>query len=60
MIIDFKLIFFINTVLEDNPSLTVREWSGKNPTRVVIDQELKLSKEPSVFNTDAETLVISD
>jgi diaminohydroxyphosphoribosylaminopyrimidine deaminase/5-amino-6-(5-phosphoribosylamino)uracil reductase len=49
-----------NTVLEDNPSLTVREWSGKNPTRVVIDQELKLSKEPSVFNTDAETLVISD
>lgn len=48
-----------NTVLEDNPSLTVRDWTGKNPTRVVIDQELKLSKSHSVFNTDAETLVIS-
>ena len=48
-----------NTVLEDNPSLTVRDWTGKNPIRVVIDRELKLSKEHSVFDDKAETIVIS-
>ncbi|MFD2918030.1 bifunctional diaminohydroxyphosphoribosylaminopyrimidine deaminase/5-amino-6-(5-phosphoribosylamino)uracil reductase RibD [Psychroserpens luteus] len=48
-----------NTVLEDNPSLTVRDWTGKNPIRVVIDRELKLSKEHSVFNAEAETIEIS-
>ncbi|MFT5846404.1 MAG: diaminohydroxyphosphoribosylaminopyrimidine deaminase [Psychroserpens sp.] len=49
-----------HTVLEDNPSLTVRDWKGKNPTRIVIDRELKLSKAHSIFSIDAETLVISD
>jgi len=48
-----------NTVLEDNPSLTVRDWTGKNPIRIVIDRQLKLPKNISVFNTEAETLLIS-
>lgn len=49
-----------NTVLADNPSLTVRDWTGKNPIRVVIDRELKLSKEHSVFDDEAENIVISE
>ena len=49
-----------NTVLEDNPSLTVRDWTGKNPIRVVIDRTLKLSKEHSVFDNTSETLIISE
>lgn len=49
-----------NTVLEDNPSLTVRDWIGKNPVRVVIDRTLKLSKEHSVFDNTSETLIISE
>ncbi|WP_047546947.1 bifunctional diaminohydroxyphosphoribosylaminopyrimidine deaminase/5-amino-6-(5-phosphoribosylamino)uracil reductase RibD [Psychroserpens sp. Hel_I_66] len=49
-----------NTVLEDNPSLTVRDWTGKNPTRLVIDRELKLPKSHSVFNEDAETILVLD
>ncbi|GAA4933264.1 bifunctional diaminohydroxyphosphoribosylaminopyrimidine deaminase/5-amino-6-(5-phosphoribosylamino)uracil reductase RibD [Algibacter agarivorans] len=48
-----------NTVLEDNPSLTVRDWTGKNPIRLVIDKNEKLSKKHSVFNTAAETILIS-
>ncbi|MEZ4802894.1 MAG: bifunctional diaminohydroxyphosphoribosylaminopyrimidine deaminase/5-amino-6-(5-phosphoribosylamino)uracil reductase RibD [Gelidibacter sp.] len=48
-----------NTVLEDNPSLTVRDWAGKNPIRVVLDKDLKLKK-VKVFNVDAETIVICD
>lgn len=49
-----------NTVLKDNPSLTVRNWTGKNPTRVVIDMIEKLPKTLSVFNNEAETILISD
>ncbi len=48
-----------NTVLQDNPGLTVRNWTGQNPTRIVIDKDLKLAKDYHVFNNDAETIVIS-
>lgn len=30
------------TALLDNPSLTTRNWYGKNPIRLVIDKELTL------------------
>lgn len=48
-----------NTVIEDNPSLTVRDWTGNNPIRVVIDKDEKLNKAYSVFNLEAETLKIT-
>ena len=31
------------TALLDNPSLTTRNWYGKNPVRLVIDKDLTLS-----------------
>nr|WP_084205927.1 bifunctional diaminohydroxyphosphoribosylaminopyrimidine deaminase/5-amino-6-(5-phosphoribosylamino)uracil reductase RibD [Psychroserpens mesophilus] len=49
-----------NTVLEDNPSLTVRDWSGKHPIRVVIDKTNALPKNYSVFDNKSETLIISE
>lgn len=48
------------TVLEDNPSLTVRNWSGKHPIRIVINRASKLSKDYSVFNNNSETCIISE
>jgi diaminohydroxyphosphoribosylaminopyrimidine deaminase/5-amino-6-(5-phosphoribosylamino)uracil reductase len=48
-----------NTVLSDNPSLNVRNWSGQNPVRVVIDKNEKLSKNLNVFNDKARTITIS-
>jgi diaminohydroxyphosphoribosylaminopyrimidine deaminase/5-amino-6-(5-phosphoribosylamino)uracil reductase len=48
-----------NTVLSDNPSLTVRDWTGQNPIRIVLDKDNKLSKDCNVFNKDAETIIIS-
>lgn len=47
------------TVLEDNPSLTTRDWEGKNPLRVVIDTKGNLDNNLTVFNQEAETLVIA-
>ncbi|MEL0456829.1 bifunctional diaminohydroxyphosphoribosylaminopyrimidine deaminase/5-amino-6-(5-phosphoribosylamino)uracil reductase RibD [Flavobacteriaceae bacterium SZ-1-7] len=49
-----------NTVLQDNPSLTARDWTGNNPIRVVLDRDEKLSRSLSVFNDEAETIVISN
>ncbi len=48
------------TVQVDNPILTVREWTGKNPIRVIIDKELKLSKEFNIFNSDSKTIVFNN
>jgi len=49
-----------NTVMQDNPSLTTRDYLGKNPIRVVIDKTNKLTKDYTVFNTASKTLVISE
>ena len=49
-----------NTVLQDNPSLTVRDWTGQNPIRIVLDQKSTLNKDINVFNTEVETIVISE
>jgi diaminohydroxyphosphoribosylaminopyrimidine deaminase / 5-amino-6-(5-phosphoribosylamino)uracil reductase len=53
------LLVGTNTVLDDNPSLTVRDWTGQNPTRIVIDNHLKLPKNLAVFNDEAQTIIIS-
>ena len=58
--ISFTGLVGTTTAEIDNPSLTVRGWDGKNPLRVVIDREAKLSLENKIFNTDAETLVFAD
>lgn len=47
-----------NTVREDNPSLTVRNFVGKNPLRIVLDPNGLLDLEYKVFNGEARTLVI--
>ena len=45
-----------NTALHDNPKLNVRHWSGKDPVRVVIDKNLKLPKDLSLFDGSVQTL----
>ncbi|MGB1209980.1 MAG: bifunctional diaminohydroxyphosphoribosylaminopyrimidine deaminase/5-amino-6-(5-phosphoribosylamino)uracil reductase RibD [Lacinutrix venerupis] len=49
-----------NTVVKDNPTLTVRDWTGENPIRVVLDKNNLLSKAYNIFNTEAETLIIKE
>ncbi len=48
-----------NTVLQDNPSLTVRDWTGQNPVRIVLDDDNILPKDLNVFIDEAETIVIN-
>ncbi len=48
-----------NTVLRDNPQLTVRHWKGANPLRVVMDRRLRLPQNLHVFDGSTPTLVIA-
>jgi diaminohydroxyphosphoribosylaminopyrimidine deaminase/5-amino-6-(5-phosphoribosylamino)uracil reductase len=45
-----------NTVIEDNPSLTVRDYSGENPIRIVIDKSNKLDESYKIFDASAQTI----
>ncbi|WP_138433637.1 bifunctional diaminohydroxyphosphoribosylaminopyrimidine deaminase/5-amino-6-(5-phosphoribosylamino)uracil reductase RibD [Winogradskyella algicola] len=45
-----------NTVIEDNPSLTVRDYTGENPIRIVIDKNNKLEESYKVFDSSAKTI----
>ena len=47
------------TAEKDNPLLTVREVKGNNPTRIVIDKKLKLSKDLNLFNSEVETIIFN-
>jgi len=47
------------TAQKDNPQLTVREWTGRNPVRIVLDRKLKLSKELKLFDKKADTLIFN-
>jgi len=49
-----------NTVLEDNPCLTTRDWEGSSPLRVVLDRSLKIPTTARVFDDAASTLVLTE
>ena len=44
------------TAAHDNPNLTVRDWSGGNPTRLVIDRFLRLSDNLNLFDQSVPTV----
>lgn len=47
------------TVIDDNPKLNVRDWEGKNPIRIVLDQHNRIPKESHIFDNQLETIVLS-
>ncbi len=47
-----------NTAILDNPSLTTRNWIGRNPIRVIISNEEKLPTSLNIFNNNASTIII--
>lgn len=49
-----------NTVLLDNPTLTVRHWCGRNPVRITIDRSGKIPSDAVLKNNEAKTLIFSN
>lgn len=48
-----------NTVLNDNPSLTVRAVEGNNPVRVLLDSHNAIGDDAAIKNAEAETIVLN-
>jgi len=44
------------TAAHDNPLLNVRDWTGRNPVRIVIDRFLKLSERLHLFDRSQKTI----
>jgi diaminohydroxyphosphoribosylaminopyrimidine deaminase/5-amino-6-(5-phosphoribosylamino)uracil reductase len=49
-----------NTAYLDNPSLTTRNWCGKNPTRVLLDRTLRLPSDLKLFDRSVPTIVFTE
>ena len=49
-----------NTAILDNPQLTVRHWSGKNPLRVVIDRKGIIPPTSHLLDRTTPTLIYTD
>ncbi|WP_034257159.1 bifunctional diaminohydroxyphosphoribosylaminopyrimidine deaminase/5-amino-6-(5-phosphoribosylamino)uracil reductase RibD [Adhaeribacter aquaticus] len=45
------------TALVDNPHLNTREWTGKNPLRVILDKNLRLPEHLQIFNQSQPTVI---
>lgn len=48
------------TALADNPSLTVRDWQGDSPVRMVIDRHLSLPATLRLFDGEAPVWVFTE
>lgn len=48
-----------NTVLSDNPQLTTRLVSGKNPLRVFVDRDLEVPLTAKIYDGAAKTVVFN-
>lgn len=49
----------VNTANLDNPSLTARLWAGNQPTRFVIDPNLRIDKSLQLLNDGRKTMIIN-
>lgn len=47
------------TAILDNPQLTARLWSGRNPVRICIDSKLKVPASSKIFDDQAKTIIIN-
>ncbi len=48
-----------NTVIADNPKLSVRKWSGKNPIRLILDNSLRIPLDSHVLDGSVKTIVFT-
>lgn len=48
------------TVLDDNPQLDVRTWTGTNPVRVILDRNGRIDNSYSVKNHKIKTIILTE
>ncbi len=50
----------VQTVIDDDPMLNVRDYKGKSPLRIVIDPNNRIPANSKLLNDSRETLIISN
>lgn len=48
------------TAMADNPQLSAREWTGKNPVRIAIDRKLEIPADAHIYNDVAKTFIFNE
>jgi diaminohydroxyphosphoribosylaminopyrimidine deaminase/5-amino-6-(5-phosphoribosylamino)uracil reductase len=48
-----------NTAMTDNPLLTNRLWTGKNPVRILLDPGLRVPIGFKIFGSEAKTVILN-
>ncbi len=48
-----------NTAFMDNPKLNVREWTGKDPIRILVDRTLRLPQNLHLFDGSIQTYIFT-
>lgn len=53
------IIVGTNTARTDNPALTLRDWPGNQPLRIVLDKELNLPQHLKVLDASVPTIIFN-
>lgn len=48
-----------HTAVKDNPRLTVREWTGRNPLRISIDKEMHIPENYHIKDKNARSIIFT-
>ncbi|MFD0861867.1 bifunctional diaminohydroxyphosphoribosylaminopyrimidine deaminase/5-amino-6-(5-phosphoribosylamino)uracil reductase RibD [Sungkyunkwania multivorans] len=48
-----------NTVLQDNPSLSTRDWDGTSPIRIVLDRKRRISDDYAIYDGKVKTIILT-
>jgi diaminohydroxyphosphoribosylaminopyrimidine deaminase/5-amino-6-(5-phosphoribosylamino)uracil reductase len=49
----------VQTVVDDNPVLSTREWPGKNPLRLILDPSNRIPKNATVLTDELPTVLLN-
>jgi len=53
------IIVGTNTVINDNPALTTRNWTGRSPLRIFIDKRLSIDANYNILDNNTDTLILN-
>ena len=53
------IVIGVNTIITNNPLLTVRAVKGKNPSRIVFDSKARTPLDSNIFSSEADTIIFT-
>lgn len=57
---EIAILVGTQTVIDDNPQLDVRSWTGTNPTRIVLDRQNRIGNEYAVKNLKTKSIILTE